>query len=157
MIEEWELLSESRRATKNTERIGHDRWIHDTSFLLSILFEDDNYERSADCWNGLSAMVSSVVLDVESRINIYKIVRRCEVGQTELSAQKQKQLNEILESIHRKHVDEEIVIEVNNHDQLKRARSLDAIHLATANIMKKLTDEDIPLVPFHRLLATTDE
>ena len=122
----------------------------DTSFLLSILFEDDNYERSVDCWNGLSVMVSSVVLDVESRINLYKKFVGAKYGQTELSAQKQKQLNEILESIHRKHVDEEIVIEVNNHDQLKRARSLDAIHLATANIMKKLTDEGFLLCSYDR-------
>lgn len=122
----------------------------DTSFLLSILFEDENYERSVECWNGLSSMVSSVLLEVESRINLHKKFAGAQYRETQLTLQKQKQLNDILESIHRKHVDEEIVLEVNNHDQLKRARSLDAIHLATANIMKKLAADEFLLCSYDK-------
>ena len=44
----------------------------DTSFLLSILFEDQNYEKSIDCWNELGKKFSSILLEIESRINIYR-------------------------------------------------------------------------------------
>jgi len=44
----------------------------DTSFLLSILFEDENYKTTVKTWNQLEALYSSQLLEIESRINVYK-------------------------------------------------------------------------------------
>ena len=52
--------------------------------------------------------------------------------------EKQTELNNLLNSINLKVIDNEINLEIKNNDNLKRARSLDSIHLATANIINKL-------------------
>ena len=64
--------------------------------------------------------------------------------------EKYKRLQELLENISRRAVDDEIVREISNYDQLKQARSLDGIHLATANILNKLTDERLLLCSYDR-------
>jgi hypothetical protein len=46
------------------------------------------------------------------------------------------------------------VLERHRHDdQLKYARSLDGIHLATANILNKLTDEPILLCSYVKRMV----
>lgn len=121
----------------------------DTSFLLSILFEDENYEESVDCWNSLDTLFSSVLLEIESRINLYghyRLLRKDSTWQRE----KEKQLTVLLNGINRRTVDDEIIREIRNYDKLKEARSLDAIHLATANILNKLTDEKLLLCSYDK-------
>lgn len=121
----------------------------DTSFLLSIIFEDENFEQSAEGWNTLDTLFSSVLLEIEARINLYKhfLERRMEKTWYQKS---EKTLQELLDSIHRRAVDDEIVQEIRNYDQLKKARSLDGIHLATANIFNKLTDNKLLLCSYDK-------
>ncbi len=88
----------------------------DTSFLLSIIFEDRNYEQSVDCWNGLDAMFSSVLLEIESRINIYKHYHSSKKDRAWHQG-KEKQLQELLENINRKTIDNEVVLEIKNYDK----------------------------------------
>jgi predicted nucleic acid-binding protein len=121
----------------------------DTSFLLSIVFEDKNYERSEGCWNALDAMFSSVLLEIESRINIYKYYQALKRDKSWYQG-KEKQLQGLLDNISRKTIDKEIVLEIKNHDKLKNARSLDGIHLATANILNKLMDERLLLCSYDK-------
>ena len=119
----------------------------DTSFLLSLIFEDENYERSVECWNGLDMLFSSVLLEVESRINLYKHYLALQRDKS-WRQKKEKQLKGLLDNISRRGVDDEIVREIDNYEMIKRARSLDAIHLATANILNKLTDEKLLLCSY---------
>jgi predicted nucleic acid-binding protein len=121
----------------------------DTSFLLSIILEDKNYEQSEVCWNTLDAMFSSVLLEIESRINIYKYLHSLKKDKSWYQG-KEKQLQGVLESINRMTIDEEIVLEIKNHDKLKNARSLDGIHLATANILNKLMEEKLLLCSYDK-------
>ena len=121
----------------------------DTSFLLSIIFEDDNYERSVDCWNTLDTLFSSVLLEIESRINLFKQYLVLQ-NDKPWYQRKQKQLQELLDNINRRAVDDEIVREIKNYDRLKQARSLDGMHLATANILNKLTDEKLLLCSYDK-------
>ncbi len=76
----------------------------DTSFLLSIIFEDKNYEKSTDCWNVLDLLFSSVLLEIESRINIYKYYHSSKRDKTWYQ-RKEKQLQGLLENINRKTID----------------------------------------------------
>ncbi len=88
----------------------------DTSFLLSILFEDDNYETTVTIWNQLETLYSSQLLD----------------------------------NISRKNIDSEIILEIKNIDKLKRFKSLDSIHLATANIVNKLLHKELLLCTYDK-------
>ena len=121
----------------------------DTSFLLSIIFEDENYEQSVDCWNALDALFSSVLLEIESRINLHKYVQ-AHRKESSWRQRKERQLQGLLENINRRAVDDEIVREIRNYDHLKGARSLDGIHLATANILNKLMVEKLLLCTYDK-------
>jgi predicted nucleic acid-binding protein len=111
----------------------------DSSFLLSIVFEDSNYNKSIQIWNNLEIMYSSLLLEIESRINIYKYYMLSK-KEKEIYSHKEKDLGELISSINLKIIDNEINLEIRNFDKLKRPRSLDSIHLATANILKKMDD-----------------
>ena len=125
----------------------------DTSFLLSILFKDDNYDKSVDLWNEVSVFVSSVLIEIESQINIYKyFVIRLMDGQ--LYKNKLNELHSFMENINRKNVDDEIILEIENIEAIKRPKSLDSIHLATANIFNKLVDEKITMCTYDRNMST---
>ena len=116
----------------------------DTSFLLSILLEDENFEKSVDCWSSLEHMYSSVLLEIESRISFHRYSK--ETSQSKKwYREKEQELQELLTAINRRTVDEEIVNEIKNGDQLKQARSPDGIHLATANIVNKLSPDKLLL------------
>lgn len=121
----------------------------DTSFLLSILFEDENYEITIKYWNDLDILFSSLLLEIESRINVYKyciLTKKNEV----LYRKKEEQLQELLENINKKNIDKEIVLEIKNIEKLKRPKTLDSIHLATANIFSKLLDEKLLLCSYDK-------
>ena len=125
----------------------------DTSFLLSILFKDDNYDKSVDLWNEISVFVSSVLLEIEAHINICKyFVIHLTDGQ--LYKTKSSELHDMMENINRKNVDDEIILEIKNIETLKRPKSSDSIHLATANIFNKLVDEKITVCTYDRNMST---
>ena len=121
----------------------------DTSFLLSILFEDENYEITVKCWNKLDILYSSLLLEIESRINVYKYCVLTKKNKI-LYMEKEEQLQELLENVNKKNIDKEIVLEIKNMDKLKRPKSLDSIHLATANIVNKLLDENLLLCTYDK-------
>lgn len=47
----------------------------DTSFFLSIVFEDTNYEQSYEAWMKDEYKFSSKLIEIESFINIHKVYR----------------------------------------------------------------------------------
>ncbi|MCK4543499.1 MAG: PIN domain-containing protein [Spirochaetales bacterium] len=121
----------------------------DTSFLLSILFEDENYETTIKYWNELDILCSSLLLEIESRINVFKYCILTKNNKS-LYKEKEEQLQELLENINKKNIDKEIVLEIKNFDKLKRPKSLDSIHLATANIFNKLLNEKLLLCSYDK-------
>lgn len=121
----------------------------DTSFLLSIIFEDDNYALSARTWNSLDVHVSSILLEVECRINLFKYCIALKKDKA-LYRTKEKLLSWNLSGIHRKNADREIVLEIENIDKLKELKSLDSIHLATANIFNALTGKKLLLCSYDK-------
>jgi predicted nucleic acid-binding protein len=121
----------------------------DSSFLLSIIFEDENYYQSIEKWNELDVMISSMLLEIETRINIYKyyiIVKKDKI----LYKEKEKFLNELIENINIKNIDNEILLEIKNTDILKRLKSLYSIHLATAHIFNKLLKDRLKIFSYDK-------
>ena len=64
--------------------------------------------------------------------------------------EKLEKLQNYLENIYKKIIDNEILLEIKNIDKLKRPRYLDSIHLATANILNKLSDDRILLCSYDK-------
>jgi len=124
----------------------------DSSFLLSIIFEDNNYYESVDIWNALDVFLGSVLLEIECRINIYKYL--ITQKKNKKLYRKKEELAELLKHINRKNIDEEISLEIRNHEKLKRLKSLDSIHLATANIFNKLINGKILLCSYDKNMIT---
>lgn len=121
----------------------------DSSFLLSIIFEDNNYAKSVDIWNALDVFLGSILLEIECRINVYKYLI-IQMKDIKLFKEKEEQLTELLKNINKKNIDEEISLEIQNHEKLKRLKSLDSIHLATANIFNKLINEKILVCSYDK-------
>ncbi|MBA7548291.1 hypothetical protein ES705_40742 [subsurface metagenome] len=121
----------------------------DSSFLLSIIFEDNNYVKSVDIWNVLDVFLGSILLEIECRINVYKYLI-IQMKDKILFKEKEEQLTELLKNINKKNIDEEISLEIQNHEKLKRLKSLDSIHLATANIFNKLINEKILVCSYDK-------
>ena len=121
----------------------------DSSFLLSIIFEDNNYVKSVDIWNTLDVFLGSILLEIECRINVYKYLI-IQMKEKKLFKEKEEQLAELLKNINKKNIDEEISLEIQNHEKLKRLKSLDSIHLATANIFNKLINEKILVCSYDK-------
>lgn len=121
----------------------------DSSFLLSLVFEDMNYEKSVDIWSSLDRCYSSLLLEIECRINLYKYSARMRMDHSEYKA-KEGVLDHLLLCVNRKTVDNEISLEIRNNDKLKRARSLDSIHLATAYILNKVSDTGLLICSYDK-------
>ncbi len=121
----------------------------DSSFLLSIIFEDNNYDKSIEIWNSLDVLLGSVLLEIECRINLYKYFI-LELNDKKSYRGKGMELKELLSSINRKTVDEEIILEIQNYDKLKKLKSLDSIHLAAANIFNKLINEKLLICSYDK-------
>ena len=121
----------------------------DTSFLLSIVFEDENYTLSVETWNSLDVHLSSVLLDIECRINIHKYCISLTKDRA-LYRKTEKLLSWHLSGIHRKNADRDIFLEIQNVDKLKELKSLDSIHLATANIFNALAGKELLLCSYDK-------
>mgnify|MGYP006306240935 FL=1 len=121
---------------------------------MSIIFEDNNYNEAARVWNDSGILCSSIVLDIEAMINVYKFY--CLKKKDEILYRKKKeQLRHLLNTINRKTVDDEIVIEIENMERLKYPKSLDSIHLATANIFAKTIDVPLLLCTYDNNMIKT--
>ena len=121
----------------------------DTSFLLSILFEDENYTTTVNYWNNLDILFSSILLEIESGINVYKYYMQIENNEV-LYREKEKQRLELLENINRKIIDNEIVLEIKNTEKLKLPKSFNSIHLATASIFNKFNTQKLLLCSYDK-------
>ena len=123
----------------------------DSSFLLSIVFQDENYEKTISLWNDLKISLSSVLLEIETRINLFKFCLNYKKDK-ELYKERLSLLNDLLLNINRKNIDQEILLEIKNFDKLKQLKSLDAIHLASARIFSKVADEKIVICSYDNQL-----
>jgi len=119
----------------------------DSSFILSILFEDENYEKSIMEWNSLKYFFSSILISIETKINLFKIYSYNKFDE-HWFLKKSSVLDEMLSSINQKHVDDEIVKVIQNNDVLKEIKTLDSIHLATAIIFNKYSNKTIKLFTY---------
>ncbi|AVQ13124.1 PIN domain protein [Leptospira santarosai] len=117
----------------------------DTSFFLSIVFEDTNYEQSYESWMKGEYKFSSNLIEIESFINIHKVYRenRKVLNKRWLDESLTRQKN-LLSEINLKRMDPEVYEKIQKTEKLTFLKSLDSIHLSTAlliadSLKKRLT------------------
>lgn len=105
----------------------------DSSFLLSILLDEDTKTEAYSLWKGAEIRVSSILLKIETII----VLRRAyDHFKSQLSTnwltQKTLELDEYLKEVNYRLLDEEIEQSIRLRKDLSKCRALDAIHIATA-------------------------
>ncbi|UID82841.1 PIN domain-containing protein [Leptospira interrogans] len=105
----------------------------DTSFFLSIVFEDTNYEQSYETWMKDEYRFSSNLIEIESFINIHKVYRenRKVLNKRWLDESLTRQ-RELLTQINLKRIDSEVYKKIQKTEKLTFLKSLDSIHLSIA-------------------------
>ena len=121
----------------------------DSSFLLSILLEDAQYDQSFELWHSIDTRVSSRLIEIETFINIHKY-----------KSEKRKSKSwlirildlyaECLEELSLQSVDSKVIEAVYSNPALIKCRSLDASHLATALLFQKSHLETIKIFSYDK-------
>lgn len=104
----------------------------DSSFLLSIIFEEDNIEISKQIWKDCDYRVSSILLNSECLVTLRRFHHnnKKNLDKNWLSL-KEKELSDLLAEVNTRSVDDDIIEYIKLKKELSDCRTLDAMHLAT--------------------------
>jgi predicted nucleic acid-binding protein len=127
---------------------------YDTSVLLSLLLRDHNFAKASVLWSRFENRVSSTLLEVEALTVIRRIARQYETTlRDNWLSSKRELLNQYLKEISLKHFDADIIDLLRAQDNLGQCRTLDAIHLATTMLFKKVADASFYLCTFDKRMT----
>lgn len=121
----------------------------DSSLLLSIILEDSHYEQAYYLWENNELKVSSKLIQIESIITI-KRLNSLNFAKTDKNwlKEKIKILAELLKEINLLNMNNDVIHLISENDKLANVKSLDAIHIATALIFQKYSDEKLTIGTF---------
>jgi predicted nucleic acid-binding protein len=125
----------------------------DSSVLLAILLDEEKQEEAYGYWQN-SMRVSSILLKIETTIGLRRIY---ETNKRKLEKnwlnKKKKILDEYLNEVNYKIIDNRIEREIYIRKDLSQCRSLDAIHIATALQFREINNnEETNLYTFDRAM-----
>ena len=110
----------------------------DTSVILSLLLHDKNSERALSFWNNSPMRASSKLLLFECATVINRECARLpELLQKKWKKDAAAWLSRASSSMALYEVNDDVLSVVSEETRFNRARTLDAIHLATALVFKK--------------------
>jgi predicted nucleic acid-binding protein len=131
----------------------------DSSFLLNIIFEEENSEISKTIWKDHDYRVSSILLESECLVTVRRFYKN---NRNNLESNwlllKEKELYELLEEVNVRIVDEKIIEYIKLKSELSNCRTLDAIHMATGLEFKDNLAVDVKVCTYDekmRRLART--
>ena len=121
----------------------------DSSFLLSIIFEEDNIEISKQIWKDYGYRVSSIILNSECLVTLRRFYKN-EKNNLENNwlTIKEKELSDLLAEVNTRIVDETITEYIKLKKELSNCRTLDAIHLATGLEFKDNLGTDVKICTY---------
>ena len=123
----------------------------DSSFLLSLLTLDSNYEESFNLWNSDELKLSSKLLEFECFVNIHKIFRENAKKLPKLWLDKTiENLENLKGEINLKAIDNEILMNIKSNLKLTNLKSLDSIHVSTALLWNHYTDTPITVCSYDK-------
>ena len=106
----------------------------DTSFLLSVIFEEPNTTHSEEILKKSEFRIGSFLLKIEAN---QSILRRCKVYQLDPKPFL-KHANSILDEIELYNWNEDCLKELKSNQELHSLKTLDAIHLTTLFVLHKI-------------------
>ncbi|EMY78782.1 PIN domain protein [Leptospira weilii serovar Ranarum str. ICFT] len=123
----------------------------DTSFFLSIIFEDTDYDRSYESWTRDNYRFSSNLIEIESFVNIHKIYRenRKVLGKGWLTEKLARQ-HDLLSEINLKRIGSEVYERIQKDEKLTFLKSLDAIHLSTALLIADVLKDRLTICTYDK-------
>ncbi len=123
----------------------------DSSFLLSIILEENLSSRTINVWQNEDIRVSSILLRAECIITLRRIHfnYKNKLPETWLK-EKEIELKNLLQEVTLRIFDKSIldIIEIKN--ELSNCRTLDAIHLATAIVFKDNFGDKLYICSFDK-------
>ena len=123
----------------------------DSSFLLSILFQEETYEESKKTWQGYNYRVSSLLLESECLVTLRRFyVNNAPTLEKNWLSIKEKELYDLLDEVNIRIFDENITEYIKLKEDLSNCRTLDAIHLATAMEFKDNSGTDISICTYDK-------
>ncbi|TGN18851.1 PIN domain-containing protein [Leptospira idonii] len=116
----------------------------DSSFLLSIIYSENHFEKYLEIFNSQEKKFSSILLEIETMrsLNLIYTLKKKELGKAWLN-EAETLLNDFLSQINLKNVDFDIQLEIKKHKNILELKSLDATHLATAIYIRKMISDDL--------------
>lgn len=108
----------------------------DSSFLLSILFEEEGSDECYEIWNSGKVRLGSILLPIESINSIRRAFENIKSANSVLK-EKEKFCELMLSEVSLRNVDSVIYEIVKSKKEISGCRSLDAIHIATALDFKR--------------------
>ncbi|UCH92441.1 MAG: type II toxin-antitoxin system VapC family toxin [Candidatus Aminicenantes bacterium] len=128
----------------------------DSSFLLSIIFEEESSEVSGKIWKDYDYRVSSLLLESECLVTLRRFYRGNKNNlESNWLSLKEKKLYDLLEEVNIRIFDENIAEYIKLKEDLSACRALDAIHLATALEFKDNCGAEIKICTYDRNMIKT--
>ena len=110
----------------------------DSSFLLSIIFEEEGSDECYEIWNSGKVRLGSILLSIESMNSIrraFGFVKEKKV--TSILKEKEQFCEVMLSEVSLRNIDSTIYEIIKYKKEISGCRSLDAIHIATALDFKR--------------------
>ena len=116
----------------------------DSSFLLSIIFEEKESEEHYEIWKNSKVRLGSVLVAIESINSIRRAFANSKQKKMlKEFREKEKNCELMLSEISQRNVDESIYEIIKSRKEISGCRSLDAIHIATALDFKRNSSSEI--------------
>jgi predicted nucleic acid-binding protein len=124
----------------------------DSSVLLTILLNEEQYDKACSLWSNAEFCLSSFLLRIETNISLNRS-HKISVHKDDdfWLSQKMNELYGMLNDIHCKPIDSSIEQIIIQNKKLAGCRSLDAIHIATALYFRENSrEQNITLYSFDK-------
>jgi len=130
----------------------------DSSVLLAILLDEERQEEAYSFWQN-TIRVSSILLKIETTIGLRRTYDNNKFKlEDDWLKKKAKILDEYLNEVNYKVVNNQIEREIHSRKELARCRTLDAIHMATALQFRAINNnEEINLYTFDKTMYSLAE
>jgi len=126
----------------------------DSSVLLSILLNDDGADPAIQIWEENQDRVASSLMELECISVLRRSARQFSRSLPNTWLRDRKpELASYLEEVSLKPIDAEVVETVRHEDKLGSCRTLDAIHLGTALLFQRASEEPFVICTFDQRMA----
>ena len=114
----------------------------DSSVLLSILFDEECYDKACSMWRGADLRLSSFLTRIETSVSLRRYYKTSKYKNDDVwLSEKTDELYGMLEKIYYKPIDRTVEQIIVKNAGLAGCKSLDAIHLATFLYLKENSRE----------------